>query len=400
MAVGRYGTLPPFDTGEASAAGASFQDDKLVMQISNNLDATASAWHDVLHSKVSILLLLVPLTIVAEFFFVQHRTAVFFLSAFTMIPLAHFLSESTEHLAVHTGQTIGGLLNVTLGNAGELLIGYFALRHGLDGVVKASITGSILGNLLLALGLSIVTAGARKKTLKFNALAARTRATMLALAGLSLILPAAYHYAVTSRTAGQEADLSTEFSVILLITYGLSLLFTLRTHNQLLSPPRETGDRGAVWTKKSAVTVLLLSSVFIGWISEILAGSVEAAAKQLGLSDLFVGVIVIAIAGNAAEGLSAIRSALAGRMDLSVGISLGSSTQIALFAAPALVLISRFTGHGPMNLLFSPIEITALVLAMAITGQIAGDGDSNWFEGVQLLAVYLMLAAMFFLIPS
>lgn len=266
--------------------------------------------------------------------------------------------------------------------------------------MKASITGSILGNLLLALGVSIIAAGVNKKTLKFNTLAAQTRATMLALAGLSLILPAAYHYAVTSRTPGREADLSTEFSIILLITYGLSLLFTLRTHTQLLSPAWETGDGHAVWTKKSSVTGLLLTCAFIGWISEILAGSVEAAAKQLGLSDLFVGVIVVAIAGNAAEALSAVRSALAGRMDLSVGISLGSSTQIALFAAPALVLMSRFTGHAPMNLLFSPIEITALVLAMAITGQIAGDGDSNWFEGVQLLAVYLMLAAMFFLIPA
>jgi Ca2+:H+ antiporter len=340
------------------------------------------------------------MAIVANFFFAQHRTVIFFLSAFATIPLAHFLSESTEHLAVHTGPTIGGLLNVTLGNAGELLIGYFALRQGLDEVVKASITGSILGNLLLALGISIISAGVKKKTLKFNALAARTRATMLALAGFSLILPAAYHYAVTSRTPGQEADLSMEFSIILLITYGLSLLFTLRTHKGLLSPARDAGATDGVWTKRSAVAGLLLTSAFIGWISEILASSVEAAAKQLGLSDLFVGVIVIAIAGNAAEGLSAVRSALAGRMDLSVGICLGSSTQIALLAAPALVLISRFTGHAPMNLLFSPIEITALVLAMAITGQIAGDGDSNWFEGVQLLAVYLMLAAMFFLIPA
>lgn len=356
--------------------------------------------HEVLHSKVSILLLLVPITVVADFFFAPHRTVVFFLSAFTLIPLAYFLSKSTEHLSVHTGPAIGGLLNVTLGNAGELLIGYFALRQGLDEVVKASITGSILGNLLLALGISIVTAGVKNKTLKFNALAARTRATLLALAGVSLILPAAYHYAVTSGTRGQEADLSTEFSVILLITYGLSLLFTLRTHTELLSPARQTGDEPAVWTKTSAATGLLLTAAFTGWISEILAGSVEAAAKQLGLTDLFVGVIVIAIAGNAAEGLAAVRSALAGRMDLSVGISLGSSTQVALFVAPALVLMSRFTGHVPMNLLFSPIEITALVLAMAITGQIAGDGDSNWFEGAQLLAVYLMLAAMFFLIPG
>jgi Ca2+:H+ antiporter len=370
-----------------------------LQQQAEHSNTNRSAVHDVVHSKLSLLLVLVPLTVIAEFFFREHSTAIFFLSALSLIPLAHLLSESTEQISAHTGPTIGALLNVTFGNAGELLIGFFALREGLDRVVKASITGSILSNLLLALGLSMLAAGVKKKTLKFNALAARTRATMLALAGLSLILPAAYHYASKSVSAGLEADLSVEFSIILLITYALSLFFTLRTHSQLLAPKREPAGEQHPWTKKASLIALLVTSAFIGWMSEILAGSIEGAAKHLGMSDLFVGVIIVAVAGNAAESLSAIRGALAGRMDLSVGITLGSSTQIALFAAPALVIVSRWTGHGPMNLLFTPIEITALVLAMAITGQIAGDGDSNWFEGVQLLAVYLMLAAMFFLLP-
>lgn len=356
--------------------------------------------HDILHSKISFLLIFLPVTIVSEFFFRDHGTLIFFLSAITLVPLAHFLSESTEHLSLHTGPTIGALLNVTFGNAGELLIGFFALRQGLDRVVKASITGSILSNLLLALGVSMIAAGVKRKTLKFNALAARTRATMLALAGLSLILPAAYHYASHPTSAGVEADLSFEFSVILLLTYALSLVFSLHTHTRLLAPDRQESDEQASWSKTAALTVLFVASTLIGWMSEILAGSIESAAKQLGMSELFVGIVIVAIAGNAAESLSAVKGALSGSMDLSVGITLGSSTQIALFAAPALVIMSRWTGHGAMNLLFSPIEITALVLAIAITGQIAGDGDSNWFEGVQLIAVYLMLAAMFFFLPA
>src|SRR3954447_10786318 len=185
--------------------------------------AIRSAMQDVLHSKISLLLLLVPLTALAEFIFPSRSTLIFFLSAASMIPLAHLLSVSTEQVTVYTGPTIGALLNVTFGNAGELLIGFFALRQGLDSIVKASITGSILSNLLLGLGVSMIAAGAKRKTLKFNALAARTRATMLALAGLSLILPAAYHYAATSVTPGREADLSFEFSIVLLVTYALSL---------------------------------------------------------------------------------------------------------------------------------------------------------------------------------
>jgi Ca2+:H+ antiporter len=365
-------------------------------------DSTAnrSALHEVVHSKSSVLLLLLPVTVLAEIFFPQQKTWIFFFSALSLVPLAHLLSVSTEQLSAYTGPTVGALLNVTFGNAGELLVGFFALREGLDRVVKASVTGSILSNLLLALGVSMIAAGVKKKTLSFNALAARTRATMLALAGLSLILPAVYHYATRSVTAGREQDLSFEFSIILLLTYGFGLLFSLYTHTQLLAPQRLEHSEDRPWKKSSALAGLLITSAAIGWMSEILAGSVEAAAKRLGMSELFVGVVILAVAGNAAESLSAIRGALSERMDLSVGISLGSSTQVALFVAPALVIVSRWTGHGSMNLLFTPVEIASLVLAIAITGQIAGDGDSNWFEGVQLLAVYLMLAAMFLLMPA
>jgi Ca2+:H+ antiporter len=348
------------------------------------------------------LLLLVPATLAVHIGMPSAHILVFALSATSMIPLAHLLSEATENLSARAGPTLGALLGVTFGNAGELLIGYFALREGLQEVVKASITGSILVNLLLTLGISIVAAGSRRKTLKFNALGARTQATTLALAAVSLALPAAYHWLAGNAERRREADLSFEFALVLIATYALSLFFSLRTHRQLLTasehPGANDGEHGA-WTAKRSLILLLASAVLVGWMSEVLVGSVEAASRSLGLTELFVGLVIVAIAGNAAESTSAIRAALKGQMDLSVGIGIGSSIQIALFVAPGLVLISHFVAGRPMNLVFTPAELVALVLTIAITGQIAGDGDSNWFEGVQLLAVYSMMAVMFYFLP-
>ncbi len=348
------------------------------------------------------LLLLVPVTLAVHIGMPSSHSLVFALSAVSMIPLAYLLSEATENLAARTGPALGALLGVTFGNAGELLIGYFALRKGLPEVVKASITGSILVNLLLTLGISIVAAGVRRKTLKFNALAARTQATTLALAAVSLALPAAYHWLGGNVARRKEADLSFEFALVLIATYALSLLFSLRTHRHLLTADEHPhpGGEDEPWTAKRSLILLLLSAVFVGWMSEVLVGSVEAASRSLGLTELFAGLVVVAIAGNAAESTSAIRAALKGQMDLSVGIGIGSSIQIALFVAPALVLISHFAAARPMNLVFTPAELVALVFTIGITGQIAGDGDSNWFEGVQLLAVYFMIAVMFYFLPD
>jgi Ca2+:H+ antiporter len=347
-------------------------------------------------------LLLIPVALAVHFQMSSAHTLVFALSAASMIPLAHLLSQATENLSARTGPTIGALLNVTFGNAGELLIGFFALRAGLQDVVKASITGSILVNLLLTLGISIICAGIQRKTLKFNALAARTQATMLALASISLVLPAAYHWLAGPPVARREADLSMEFAVVLLVTYVLHLFFTLRTHNQLLGAAGSEAhpSEEKPWTLTRSLGLLLLSAIFIGWMGEVLVDSIEHASRSLGLTELFAGLVIVAIAGNAAESTSAIRAALKGQMDLSVGIGIGSSIQIALFVAPGLVLLSHLTGPQPMNLVFTPAEIVALVFTIAITGQIAGDGDSNWFEGVQLVAVYLMLAVMFFFLPE
>jgi Ca2+:H+ antiporter len=265
-------------------------------------------------------------------------------------------------------------------------------------VVKASITGSILMNLLLTMGVSMIAGGLRERELRFNPLQARSRATMMTLAAIGLIFPAAYHLLGGSGARSHEADLSLEFSIILLVTYVLSLLFTLRTHRDLLSA-RHDEDEAPHWSATMAGSMLAVSALGIAFMGEVLVGSIEAASRALHMSDLFAGIIVIAIAGNAAEATSAIRAAMRGRMDLSVGIASGSSMQIALFVAPSLVLLSHGVGPGPMDLVFTSVELLALVIAIVIHGQIAGDGEANWMEGVQLLAVYCMLGVMFYLMP-
>jgi Ca2+:H+ antiporter len=352
--------------------------------------------------KIYWLLILVPITLAVRYLTSWNGTVIFLLAACAMIPLARLLSDSTEQLSSRTGPTLGALLNVTFGNAGELVIGFFGLQAGLQRLVKASITGSILVNLLLTLGISMLAGGLRNKTLKFNPLAARTQTTMLALAAISLILPAGYSLLGGSAVRSGMVDLSLEFSIVLLVIYGLSLVFTLRTHEQLLTPPK--GDNAAsdeaVWSTRGALTALIVSAVFVAWMGEVLVGSVEVASKSLGMTDLFVGLVVVAIAGNAAESTAAVRAALKNRMDLSVGIAAGSSIQVSLFVAPVLVFLSEWIGPRPMDLLFTPVEIIAIVLAVVITAQIASDGDSNWLEGAQLVAVYVMLAVMFFYLPE
>lgn len=349
-------------------------------------------------SRTSWLLVMVPVTLLLRHFTHLSDTWIFLLSALSMVPLARLLSEATEQLAMHCGASLGALLNVTFGNLGELVIGFFGLRQGLQNVVKSSITGSILMNLLLTLGVSMVAGGLRERVLRFNPLQARSRATMMALAGIGLILPAAYRMLGGGGPGSREADLSLEFSIILLATYVLSLVFTLRTHRDLLAAQHHE-DETPHWSLAMGVSMLALGALGIAVMGETLVASIEAASRALHMSDRFAGIIVIAIAGNAAEATAAIRAAMRGRMDLSVGIATGSSMQIALFVAPALVLLSHGMGARPMDLVFTPTELVALVVAIVIHGQIAGDGEANWMEGVQLLAVYCMLGVMFYLMP-
>jgi Ca2+:H+ antiporter len=354
--------------------------------------------------SLSWLLVFLPVVLGLEFSHSQAHVAIFICSCLTIIPLAGWLGKATEHLAERTSEGVGGLLNATFGNAAELIIALVALKEGYYGIVKASLTGSILGNILLVLGASCLAGGLKFKDLKFNAAGARMMSTMLTLAAIALVMPAAFHYLVHPE-AQVERDLSLEIAIVLLVCYALSLLFSLHTHKQLFigtaAEAAQVEDAGhAKWSLGKALTVLGVATALIAWVSEILVGSIGEAAHSFGMTSVFIGVIVVAIIGNAAEHSTAILVARKNRMDLALGIAIGSSIQIALFVAPVLVFASYWIGPTPMDLVFSPAEVIAIVIAVAITSQVASDGESHWMEGVQLLAVYLILALLFFWLPE
>jgi Ca2+:H+ antiporter len=344
-----------------------------------------------------LFLLAVPVSIVLGY--VVHAPAVwvFFTACLGVLPLAGLMGEATEHLAHRTGPTIGGLLNATFGNAAELIIAIVALRAGLVDLVKASITGSILGNLLLILGLALIAGGANRQELRFNRTSAGMSAGMLALSVVALVFPALFH-SVHPEAAARVSELrmSEAVAVILIITYGLSLLFTLRTHRTLFGgEPHPMA--GPVWGAGKAVAILAAATVGVAIESELLVHAATEATEALGLSTVFLGLIVIPIIGNAAEHAAAVMLSRKGQIDLGLQIALGSSTQIALLVAPLLVFAGMLLGQD-MNLVFRPFEVIALGLATIVTAIITLDGESHWFEGVQLLAVYAMVAvAAFFL---
>jgi Ca2+:H+ antiporter len=351
------------------------------------------------------MLVFLPAAIALRYFFPGHDTAVFICSALAIVPLAGWLGDATEHLASRAGPAVGGLLNATFGNAAELIIAVMALRDGLAPIVKASLTGSIIGNVLLVFGAAVVAGGVRHKTQQFNARGARVQSTMLSLAAIGLVAPAAYHYLAGPAGRLRENDLSLEISIVLLVTYALGLLFTLRTHRQFFvsaaaGDAPEPEHAGPQWSTGRSLTVLAAATALIAWVSEILVGSVEHAAHTFGMTNLFIGVVVVAIIGNAAEHSTAVTVAVKNRMDLALGIAIGSSIQVALFVAPALVLASYFIAPRPMDLVFTPVEVMAVVVAVAVVWQIADDGECNWLEGVQLLAVYVILGLLFYFLPE
>ena len=338
----------------------------------------------------------------------QNDTLLFAIAALAVIPLAGWLGRATEQLAERAGPGVGGLLNATFGNAAELIIGLLALSHGLIGVVKASITGSIIGNILLVLGASMLAGGFRFSRQRFNQTAARVSSTSLTLAAIGLIIPTIFHLAADQQPGGwspqAEQRLSVAIAAVLFVTYLLSLVFSLVTHKDLFAGDapaagQSTGHRAPTWSVTKSLIVLTVSTVLVAIMSELLVGSVESARQGLGLTEVFVGVIVVAIIGNAAEHSTAISVALKNKMDLSLGIAIGSSLQIALFVTPALVFASYLFGR-PMNLEFSFPEIAAVVLSVWIVGEISGDGECNWLEGAQLLSVYVIIAILFFFLPE
>jgi len=350
-------------------------------------------------NKLYLLLVLVPLALALEW---SHADPllIFITSGLAIIPLAGLMGEATEKLTHHVGAGLGGLLNASFGNAAELIIAVMALRQGLHDVVKASITGSILGNILLVLGVAMVAGGLRYERQRFNRTAAGMGSSLLLLAAVGLIVPAIFHQTAASQGDIIERELSLEIAIVLFGIYVLSLIFSLKTHRHLyLGENPSTGEDDRPWKKQTAMIVLALATVATGIMSEVLVGALVPAAESLGMTQIFVGVILVALVGNAAEHSTAVLVARKNHMDLSFGIAVGSSLQIAMFVAPVLVFISYLFGT-PLNLIFTPFEVAAVTLSVLIVGFVAMDGESHWMEGVMLVGVYLILAITFFFLPG
>ncbi len=349
------------------------------------------------------LLAAVPLAIAAAGL-EMAPVARFLAAGVAIVPLAGLMGRSTESIAHRLGPGIGGLLNATFGNAAELILALLALHRGLDGVVKASLVGSIVGNLLLVLGASILAGGIKHPVQKFNRTAAGSGSTLMVLASVGLLIPALFHGMVGPGEARLEHRLSLGVSVLLILMYGLSLLFSLVTHKDLFGhkgtrSPLE--DEPGPWGPRRSVIILLTATAFVAWMSEILVEAVVPAGQALGMNEVFMGVIVVAIVGNAAEHSTAILVAMKDQMDLAVGIALGSALQVALFVAPVLVFASYLRPHHePMDLLFSTFEVVAVILAALVARMAAEDGESNWLEGAMLLMVYVILGFAFYLLPT
>ncbi|HEU4658806.1 MAG TPA: calcium/proton exchanger [Capillimicrobium sp.] len=357
--------------------------------------------------------LLVPAIPVAIALELLHAgpVALFVISALGVIPTAALMGRATEELAARSGPGIGGLLNVTFGNAPEIIIALFALNEGLHEVVKASLVGSILGNILLVMGAAMFIGGLGRDRQYFDRTAASAQSLMLLLAVAALAMPAIFEI-VEGKGLPAPGDeivdygstvehLSLAVAIVLLATYAGGLFFSLKTHRGLFNPqhadePADDRHHETPWSVRTAVIALAVAGVAVGVMSEILVGSISEAAASIGLSEFFVGVIVVAIVGNAAEHWVAVLVARKNKMDLAVNIAIGSSAQIALFAAPVLVIASFFLGPFPMPFVLNGFEIGAIILAILIANHVTNEGESHWFEGLQLLAVYAVLAFGFY----
>ncbi len=350
-----------------------------------------------------LLLVFVPVALVMEYLLHADPVWLFVVSSLAIIPLAGLMGRATEQIAERVGQGVGGLLNATFGNAAELIIAIIALRAGLYDLVKASITGSIIGNILLVFGLSALLGGIKFPEQKFNRTAASLGSTLLVLSTIGLVIPAIFHRIVGGgdTVIAAELNLSFEIAVVLMATYLLSLLFTLKTHKHLYAG--ETGHGGETHeglpSLKRSVGLLLAATTGVALMAEMLVGAAEVTAESLGWNEVFVGVILVAIIGNAAEHSTAVLMALKNKMDAAITIAVGSSIQIALFVAPLLVFLSYLIGPRPMDLLFTTLEVVAVSVSVLIISLISQDGESHWMEGVQLLAVYLILGIAFFVLP-
>jgi Ca2+:H+ antiporter len=348
-----------------------------------------------------ILLVFIPVSLAAHFL-EWGETVVFVTAALGIIPLASFMGKATEEIAVVTGPNIGGLLNATFGNATELILAFIALKGGLVGVVKATITGSIVSNLLLVMGFSMLLGGLKFKEQKFQSTVARLNASTMNLAVIALLLPTAVQYTSTGIEEQTLQNLSVAVAGILILVYGLTLLFSMKTHAYLCEVADVDLEEGGAGEPKVNlpfwIGILLVVTLAVAVESELLVDSLEVATSQLGLSPLFTGVVLLPIIGNAAEHATAVTVAMKDKMDLSVSVAVGSSMQIALFVAPVLVIAGWVIGQ-PMDLNFNPFELVAVTVAVLIANSISSDGESNWLEGSLLLATYAVVAIAFFFHP-
>jgi len=349
----------------------------------------------------NFLLVFIPITLCLDWFGADP-TFVFVSSGMAIVPLAGLLGKATESLSVFIGETFGGMLAATMGNAPELIISLFALKAGLHDVVKAAITGSIVGNLLLGLGLAMFIGGLDKVKQEFNRTSAGMSSGLLMLASVGLIVPAIFQF-----TTEQERDFSIEIAVVLFVAYILSLVFTLKTHQHLFSaeaakPADGREARGVeekLWNKNQAIVILVIVTIGITLMSETLTGAIEPAAESFGFTPIFAGVIFLATFGNVTDMMNSVRFARKDHMELAMGISVGASTQVVMFVAPVLIFASYFIGTKPLDLLFVPFEVASIVIAVLINRSLTADGESHWMEGVMLLGVYLILAIGFFFLP-
>ncbi len=344
---------------------------------------------------LKILLVCLPLSFVG-YFLHWNATIMFCLTCAAIIPLAGFLGESTEEIAAYTGPKLGGFLNATFGNATELIISFFAIRAGLFDVVKASLAGSVLGNILLVLGCSIFFGGLKHKELKYDSQQGTFTATMLLFAVIGLALPAVFTWNTPENLITSDYEsLSTIISVILLVIYVIGMVYSFKTQNDLYGV-EHADDLDTKWSLPVSITILAVATIFIAIESELLVASIEPMTEAAGIPQMFIGIILIPIVGNAAEHTTAIIMALKNKMDISLEIAVGSSLQVALFVIPVSVLISLF--FTPMSIVFKPVELFLFGASVLIANQIVKAGKTNWMEGLKLISIYIIAAIGFFVV--
>jgi len=343
---------------------------------------------------LDIMLVFVPISLILGFVGFDS-TILFIFSTLAILPLAAKMGEATEELAKIYGGHIGGLLNATFGNMAELIIALIAISRGLEELVKASLAGAIIGNLTFVLGFSMLVGGLKFKEQKISAHLSGMNSTMLLIAFLSIMIPSLFHFVPVEHRGNDEQMLSLVVSVLLIATYLLSMVFSLKTHSYLFRAKEE--HEKPKWSRDFALVILLVSTIALGLVSEVFVGQVESVAKNFGLTELFIGAIIVALVGNAAEHLAALFFALKNNIDLSMNVTVGSSLQVAMFVAPIAVMAGALMGK-PMDLVFTPFEVIAMFASVLIVNEITADSGCNWFEGAQLVIMYLIIAALFFFV--